>query len=133
MKKIIMCFYFVEIIVLNSCKIYKCSEEVKGVSFIFWKQDSIGCKGYRALVIDTIISQRELLIGLKTKCIYKYFGEPNLPITPNGRKVISYFYETDVRCSMKKGERFEDNYETIYLRLLYNKRNKIIDVGLVGM
>jgi len=124
---------FVLIILLNSCKIYKCREEVKGVSFIFWKQDTIGCNGYRALVIDTIISQRDLLIGLKTKCIYTYFGEPNLPITPDGRKVISYFYETDARCSMKKGEGFEGKYETIYLKFLYNKRNKIIDVGLVGL
>jgi hypothetical protein len=85
------------VILISSCG--KDLPELKGIQLSDWKTDRDGCHGIRAQSLDTLKSQKNLLLGLREMQIVEVLGKPdrNEPYKRN-QKFFFYFLQPGESC-----------------------------------
>lgn len=69
---------------------------IKGFDSTRWKTDSDACLGYRALVADSIIQQKEQFIGITEATLYQVLGKPDKQVLDErNRKTYKYALSCD--------------------------------------
>ena len=93
--------------------------KLANINFVYWRFDSIGCIGYREIVIDTLMSQKESIIGIQRKEIYTHFGQPNYQ--KDNYPYFYYLFKKDARCKDADSKSHELDYETYLLQFQFDR------------
>ena len=115
-------FYFILIISCVNNKVISLSESS------IWKSDTIACLGERRTIYCQILKQSTKFFGKTEKEIIQDLGKPNiLKYTLDSCKKYYYFVEKGVQCLYSQKSKYNSmDVEVLYI--LFNKKNKVIDI-----
>jgi hypothetical protein len=91
-----------------------------------WKNDTLGCKGDRLSILDSVTNNKSLIEKLNKDEIERIFGNPNI----NKNNSYRYFLEQGVQCLYVNNLGY-DSVEVYSLIIDFNIINKVDDVRLV--
>lgn len=91
-----------------------------------WKNDTLGCKGDRLSILDSVISNKSLIEQLNKNDVERIFGDPNIDKNNSYR----YFLEQGAQCLYVNNLGY-DSVEVYSLIIDFNFVNKVDEVRLV--
>ncbi|HYG19813.1 MAG TPA: hypothetical protein VD816_12835 [Ohtaekwangia sp.] len=74
--------------------------ELKQINLKEWKSDKLGCNGTRAKSVETLQSQKKVLLGLTEMEIVTTLGKPDVKeLGKRNQKFFRYLLEPGIACS----------------------------------
>jgi hypothetical protein len=85
--------------ILSSCG--RSLPDIDGMDEVQWKNDKNGCAGIRAIMADTLLSQKEKLLSLSELGIVDVLGKPDQQeLYKRNQKFYYYFIKPSPDCNL---------------------------------
>ena len=88
------------------CLAFGCGKSLpkfEGIDLKQWKEDRLGCSGFREKSIDLFSSQKDKLKGLSEDDILKLLGRPDRnELYKRNQKFYHYYVEPSAKCDSTK-------------------------------
>lgn len=99
--------------------LFACSSkptEIEGFNSFVWKNDKYGCMNERAEMAESLLKEKERILGLNEAEVLRLLGKPDeQEIYSRNQKFFVYFLEPNIKCTAP--ENMEATAKALNLRL----------------